>query len=86
METEALRKVNKGRKRKATAHRKGSRMSCFDRVGILPMAQFMTELSKLPALRKEKVLKVKELIEKGEYETEEKLDIAIKNILKELGG
>ena len=53
-------------------------------VNISSMAQFMEEISKLPDVRIEKILKVKEQIAKGEYETEEKINIAIERILKEI--
>jgi len=79
-------KKQKSRRKKPAAHHKRAGRSCLDRVGVVAVAKIMTELSKLPAVRKEKILKAKKLIEEGKYETEEKLDIAINKILKELRG
>jgi hypothetical protein len=57
----------------------------WDTVDLAAMARFKAEIENLPPLRKGKVLRVKELIENGEYETEGKFDIAIQRMLEELG-
>ena len=57
-----------------------------DRVDVISMAKFLEKLSKLPPVRREKILRAKKLIENGEYETREKLDTAVERLVKELEG
>ena len=53
---------------------------------IITKALIMREISRLPEVRMEKIFEVKKQIERGEYETEEKIDITIDRILKEICG
>ena len=61
-----------------------SAASRSDSVEISEMARFLDKISRLPDIRKEKVDAVKEEIAKGVYETPEKLEKAIENLMKEL--
>ncbi len=55
-----------------------------DRVEISEMALFLDKISRLPDIRREKVEAVREQIARGSYETPEKIERAIENLMKEL--
>ena len=55
-----------------------------DRVEVSDIARFRQALAKVPEIRLEKVQAIREAIERGDYETEEKLEIAVERLLKEL--
>lgn len=55
-----------------------------DRVELSEHARFMDQLRELPPIRTERVESVREAILKGEYETPEKLDIAVQRLLDDL--
>ena len=59
-------------------------VSRADRVEISEMARFLDKISRLPDIRREKVNAVRDEIARGVYETPEKLEKAIENLLKEL--
>ncbi len=48
------------------------------------MALFLDKISRLPDIRREKVEAVREQIARGSYETPEKIERAIENLMKEL--
>jgi len=91
MEVERPRKVDRtgkisAKKTGRTSSGRGAAASrSTDAVEISSMAQFMEKVSKLPEVRIEKIMRVKKQIEKGEYETEEKINIAIDRLLSEIG-
>ena len=58
--------------------------SHVDRVEISEMALFLDKISRLPDIRREKVELVREQIARGSYETPEKVEKAIENLVKEL--
>jgi len=58
----------------------------WDELDVLTKALIRKKLSAIPEVRMEKVLEVKRQIEKGEYETKDKINIAIDRILKEILG
>lgn len=55
-----------------------------DRVEISEMALFLDKISRLPDIRREKVEAVREQIARGTYETPEKMEKAIENLMREL--
>jgi len=57
-----------------------------DVVEISELAKFMEELSRLPEIRQEKVGQLRQLIQKGEYTTAERLDAAVERLLADLRG
>ncbi len=57
-----------------------------DVVEISELARFMEELSRLPEIRPEKVQQLRQLVVKGEYQTAERIDVAVERLLTELGG
>ncbi len=56
----------------------------IDRVEISEMALFLDKISRLPDIRREKVEAVREQIARGTYESPQKLEKAIENLMKEL--
>lgn len=61
-----------------------SATSHVDRVEISEMALFLDKISRLPDIRREKVEAVREQIARGSYETPEKMEKAMENLLKDL--
>lgn len=55
-----------------------------DRVEISEMALFLDKISRLPEIRREKVELVREQISRGTYETPERVEKAIDELMKEL--
>lgn len=56
----------------------------LDRIEISELGQFMSRLSELPDVRVEKVARVRASILRGDYETPDKLDKAIENLVAAL--
>ena len=56
-----------------------------DQVDISPEADFVSQVHELPDMRMDRVADIRAQIESGAYETDEKLDIAIGNLLDEIG-
>ena len=48
------------------------------------LAIFLDKLAKLPAVRMDRINTIRAQIEKGEYETAEKLEIAVSRLLEEI--
>lgn len=61
-----------------------SAASKTDSVQISQMAKFLDQISRLPDIRQEKVDAVRRELSKGKYVTQEKIDKAIENLMKEL--
>lgn len=79
--------VNKARKAsQAYQAADASASRAPDEVQLSEKAQLLSKLSAVPDVRWEKVLEVKNQIEKGAYETTEKLEQAVDKLLQELYG
>ena len=59
--------------------------SATDRAEISDHARFLAQLRDVPPIRKEKVEALRELIASGEYETPERIAVAVDRLLEELG-
>lgn len=55
-----------------------------DRIEISEWAQFLSRLAELPDVRVEKVANARSAIDRGEYETPERLDQAIERLVASL--
>ncbi len=66
--------------RKASSDRPG------DRVELSTHARFLSQLRDLPSGRLDRVEQVRDAIARGEYETEERLNVAIERLLDDLIG
>ncbi|MFC1586787.1 flagellar biosynthesis anti-sigma factor FlgM [Planctomycetota bacterium] len=55
-----------------------------DKVEFSEAARFLQGLERIPSVRVDKIRSLRQQIEKGEYETPEKLQIAIEKLLEEL--
>ncbi len=56
-----------------------------DKVEISEGARLISELTSMPATRTEKIEQLRQVVESGEYETDERLEGAIDNFLRENG-
>ena len=56
----------------------------LDRVEISEQAKLLEKLSQIPAVRMDRLQELKRLIEAGEYETPEKVEVAVTKLLEEL--
>jgi len=54
-----------------------------DQVEISDVARLMHKIAQLPEIRTEKVLPVKQALAEGRYESEEKLSVAVDELLDE---
>lgn len=54
-----------------------------DRVEVSDVARFLDELRRLPSVRLERIEQIRQAIEAGAYETEQKLDAALDRLLSE---
>lgn len=57
-----------------------------DRVEISTTARALSEADATSDVRTDKVAQIRAAIERGDYETDEKLDVTIDRLLSELGG
>lgn len=57
-----------------------------DRVEISSAARALSEADTTSDVRTDKVAQIRAAIERGDYETDEKLDVTIDRLLSELGG
>jgi negative regulator of flagellin synthesis FlgM len=57
-----------------------------DHVEISPLGQMLDGIDRLPEIRHEKVAEIRRQIEAGTYETPDKLERALDNLLNELHG
>lgn len=55
-----------------------------DRVELSDHARFLNRIRELPAVRTDKVESIRNAIENGQYETDDKLDVAIDRLLEDL--
>lgn len=56
-----------------------------DEVEISEMGKLLDDLSRTSDIRQERVAEVRRAIEAGEYETPEKLQVAVERLLKDIG-
>ena len=57
-----------------------------DHVEISPLGQMLDGISRLPEIRHEKVEEIRNQIASGTYETPEKLELALDQLIDELSG
>lgn len=57
-----------------------------DRVEISEAARLSSAVARVPDVRSEKIRALRDLISRGEYESEEKYRIAVERFLDEVGG
>ena len=62
-----------------------TRATGTDEVEISQHGQLLSQLSSLPDVREDKVASVREAIAKGDYESDEKVDLTIEAVLEDLG-
>ena len=58
----------------------------LDNINSTPIGQVLKKIASLPEVRKEKVLDVRRQITKGEYDLNERLDVAVDKFLEQLTG
>ncbi len=58
----------------------------LDNINTTPIGQVLKKIASLPEVRKEKVLDVRRQITKGEYDLNERLDVAVDKFLEQLTG
>ena len=56
----------------------------LENINSTPIGQVLKKIAMLPEIRKEKVLNVRSQLTKGEYDLNERLDIALDKVLEEL--
>ena len=55
-----------------------------DQVDLSPEATWMMQIGEMPQVRSEKVAEIRAQIESGEYETDEKMEVALDRFLDEM--
>jgi len=66
------------------APRGASSFGGVDQLDISPEADFVAQARELPEIREERVAALKAQIQSGTYETADKLDMALSNLLDEI--
>lgn len=56
-----------------------------DQLDISPAAELLNKLSEIPDIRADRVQAIREAIASGQYETPDKLDLALERLLDEIG-
>lgn len=56
-----------------------------DRVEISDMARLTSAVARVPDVRAEKIRNLREAIARGDYETDEKYQVAVERFLEEIG-
>ena len=56
----------------------------LENIKTTPIGQLLEKIVSLPEIRTEKVLKMRQLLKKGQYDINEHLDVAIDKVLEEL--
>ncbi len=56
----------------------------LDNINSTPIGQVLKKIAELPEVRKEKVLDVRRRITKGEYDLNDRLDVAVDKFLEQL--
>lgn len=55
-----------------------------DQLDISPQAELLSRMRDIPEIRVDRVMELREAIESGDYETPEKLDLALERLLDEI--
>ncbi|MEM7262947.1 MAG: flagellar biosynthesis anti-sigma factor FlgM [Planctomycetota bacterium] len=63
----------------------GPSVGLGDRVEISEHARWLEKLAQVPAVRTEKIQELRRQIEAGEFETPERIAVAVERLLEELG-
>ena len=58
----------------------------LDNINTTPIGQVLKKIASLPEVRKEKVLNLRRQITEGEYDLNERLDVAVDKVLEQLTG
>ena len=64
----------------------GLQTTGVDQLDISPEADMMSRVREIPDIRADRVNEIRSAIEAGEYETPEKLEIAVGRLFDEIGG
>ena len=56
----------------------------LDNINTTPIGQVLKKIASLPEVRKEKVLDLRRQITEGEYDLNERLDVAVDKVLEQL--
>ena len=56
----------------------------LENINSTPIGQVLKKIASLPEVRKEKVLSLRRQITKGEYDLNERLDVAVDKVLEQL--
>ena len=56
----------------------------LENINTTPIGQVLKKIASLPEVRKEKVLDLRRQITKGEYDLNERLDVAVDKVLEQL--
>jgi anti-sigma28 factor (negative regulator of flagellin synthesis) len=56
----------------------------LDNINTTPIGQVLKKIASLPEVRKEKVLDLRRQITKGEYDLNDRLDVAVDKVLEQL--
>ena len=56
----------------------------LDNINTTPIGQVLKKIASLPEVRKEKVLNLRRQITEGEYDLNERLDVAVDKVLEQL--
>ncbi len=69
---------------RAAAPTETSNFNVSDQLDLSPAASFVDQVHDLPAIRQDRVNQIRAQIASGTYETADKLDAALSNMLNEL--
>ncbi|KPK36353.1 MAG: hypothetical protein AMJ65_16270 [Phycisphaerae bacterium SG8_4] len=58
----------------------------LDNINTTPIGQVLKKIASLPEVRKEKVLNLRRQITRGEYDLNERLDVAVDKVIEHLTG
>ncbi|MHC4430583.1 MAG: flagellar biosynthesis anti-sigma factor FlgM [Planctomycetota bacterium] len=58
----------------------------LENINSTPIGQVLKKIASLPEVRKEKVLNLRRQITRGEYDLNERLDVAVDKVLEQLTG
>ncbi len=64
----------------------GGHVSQADQLDISHEAELISRLREIPQMRSERIAQIKSAIQRGTYETADKLDVAVDRLLDELLG
>lgn len=56
----------------------------LENINTTPIGQVLKKIASLPEVRKEKILNVRQQLTKGQYDLNERLDIALDKVLEDL--